>query len=100
MATIRLSLRGMPGIIVPHASHRLARSQYRCDVAWDSDRQPTHDTPLTNLVSQVDSIIPGGTSSTIVCDRISVPTNAGGDASLSLSNLPPGTHQCTITIGP
>lgn len=60
------------------------------------------NTPLTNLSIAVDSIVPGGTASSITCNAYPpFYTDAlTGDGTLSLSNLPPGTYTCTIVIDP
>jgi len=61
--------------------------------------------PLTNITVSVDSLIPGGTASTIDCDAAADPpfdftTPAGGDGSFTLSNKVPGTYVCTIIVDP
>lgn len=68
------------------------------------------NTPLTNITVSVDSIIDGGTASTIVCVDadgnvvVSNTTNAPGDVSVTASNLlptaPGTTLVCTIVVDP
>jgi hypothetical protein len=59
------------------------------------------NTPLTDLVCSVDSLVMGGTSSTISCNGLPpVSTDAGGDGSFTLSGVAPGTYTCTLTVGP
>ncbi|HEU0032617.1 MAG TPA: SpaA isopeptide-forming pilin-related protein [Kofleriaceae bacterium] len=59
------------------------------------------NTPLTNLSIAVDSIVPGGTASTISCTPSGqASTGADGDGTLALQNLVPGTYTCTIVIDP
>ena len=59
-----------------------------------------HNTPLTDITLSVDSQVPGGTASTINCDGHQGSTGAGGDGSLSETNLPPGTYTCTVVVDP
>ena len=64
-----------------------------------------HNTPLTNLSVSVDSQVPGGTDSQILCTPPGAPngaldTPASGDGTLSLSDLEPGSYTCTIVIDP
>jgi hypothetical protein len=56
--------------------------------------------PLTDLTVSVDSQVPGGTASTIECNGVTASTGAGGDGSLTRSNLEPQTVTCTIVIDP
>jgi hypothetical protein len=62
--------------------------------------------PLTNITVSVDSLIPGGTASTIDCDAAADPPfdattdPVTGDGSLTKSNLVPGTYVCTIVVDP
>lgn len=59
------------------------------------------NTPLTNITVAVDSIIDGGTASTITCTGVSpATTGPGGDGSLTLTNLLPGTYTCTVVVDP
>ena len=64
------------------------------------------NTPLTNVTVSVDSIVPGGTASTITCTRSNgaavgnAATDAGGDGSLTLSNLVADVYTCTISVNP
>ena len=59
------------------------------------------NTPLTNITIAVDSIVPNGTASTLTCTNTPpVATGAGGDGSLTLSNLLPGTYTCTVVVDP
>jgi hypothetical protein len=59
------------------------------------------NTPLTNITIAVDSIIPDGTASTITCTNTPpVATGPGGDGSLTLNNLLPGTYSCTVVVDP
>lgn len=60
--------------------------------------------PLTDITVSVDSLIDGGTASTIECvagepdpDKV---TDANGDGSLTLENLQPGEYVCTIVVDP
>jgi Prealbumin-like fold domain len=57
-----------------------------------------HNTPLTDVTVSVDSLVPGGTSSTIDCDGTSA--GPGDDVSLTLDDQEPGTITCTIVIDP
>ena len=62
--------------------------------------------PLTDVGVSVDSQVAGGTASTIVCTDAnnatvaSGSTGAGGDGSVSASDLEPGTYTCTEVIDP
>ena len=62
--------------------------------------------PLTNITVSVDSIVDGGTASTINCELQGGPTVASGstgpdgDGSVSATNLEPGTYVCTIVVDP
>ena len=56
--------------------------------------------PLTTVTLSIDSIIPGGTASTGDCNGTALVQGTGGDASVTLSNLEPGSVTCTITIDP
>ena len=64
------------------------------------------NTPLTNVTVSVDSIVPGGTASTMTCTRSNGAvvgagaTGAGGDGSLTLPNLVPDVYTCTINVDP
>ena len=67
------------------------------------------NTPLTNITVSVDSLVPGGTGSTIDCDAAADPpfdktvlatSPDNGDGSLTLSNKLPGTYTCTIVVDP
>lgn len=62
------------------------------------------NTPLTDITVSVDSLVDGGTKSTIVCKQgetvvgsVATPTE---DPTLSLSNKLPGTYVCTIVVDP
>jgi hypothetical protein len=57
-----------------------------------------HNTPLTDVTVSVDSLVPGGTSSTIDC--VSASAGPGDDVSLTLDDQEPGTITCTIVIDP
>jgi hypothetical protein len=63
-----------------------------------------HNRPLTNVTLSVDSQVPGGTASHIVCNGQEADTGAGGDGSLTLSDLPPTapsvTVTCTVVVDP
>ena len=68
-----------------------------------------HNTPLTDITVSVDSLVPGGTGSTIDCDATADPpfektvlagTPDNGDGSLTLSNKEPGTYTCVIIVDP
>ena len=64
-----------------------------------------HNTPLTNITVSVDSQVTGGTSSTIDCTPLNpagddFTTPAGGDGSLSVNDLEPGTYVCEVVIDP
>ncbi|HET9324481.1 MAG TPA: prealbumin-like fold domain-containing protein [Gaiellaceae bacterium] len=61
---------------------------------------PFHNTPLTNITVTVDSQVDGGTASTITCGPASGSTDSHGDGSLTRSNLPPGTYNCTVVVDP
>jgi hypothetical protein len=54
--------------------------------------------PLTNLTVSVDSQVTGGTSSTIDCGVGSA--GPAEDPTLSVTDLPPGTYNCTIVVDP
>jgi hypothetical protein len=56
--------------------------------------------PLTTVTLNIDSIIPGGTASTGDCNGTPLVQGTGGDASVTLPNLEPGSVTCTITIDP
>jgi hypothetical protein len=56
------------------------------------------NTPLTDITVSVDSLVPGGTSSTIDCVLDSA--GPGDDVSLTLQDLEPGTYTCTIVVDP
>jgi Prealbumin-like fold domain len=61
--------------------------------------------PLTNVTISVDSQIPGGTASHMVCNGQEADTNAvSGDGSLTLSDLEPTapgvTVTCTVVVDP
>jgi len=63
------------------------------------------NTPLTDITVSVDSLVDGGTASTIECKLGaaiigSASTDAFGDGSLTLSNLEPETYVCTIVVDP
>ncbi len=59
------------------------------------------NTPLTNISVSVDSIIPGGTSSTVSCTGFApVTTDATGDTTVGLNNLLAGSYTCTVVIAP
>ncbi len=70
------------------------------DVPFGGETVSFHNTPLTNLTVSVDSQVDGGTASTITCDSQTASTDPDGDGSLSLSDLPPGTYNCTVVIDP
>jgi hypothetical protein len=82
----------------------VSESEGDCDPITPGASVAFENTPLTDLTVSVDSLIVGGTSSTIEC----VPglpdpdftTPASGDGSLTLSNLEPQTVTCTIVIDP
>jgi hypothetical protein len=65
-----------------------------------------HNTPLTNITTQVNSRVSGGTSSTISCvDSSNNPvasgsTDANGNGSATAPNLAPGTYTCTVVVDP
>jgi hypothetical protein len=58
--------------------------------------------PLTDVTVSVDSLIPGGTASTISCDDGTTGSTDAitGDGSATASDLEPGTLVCTIVIDP
>jgi hypothetical protein len=60
--------------------------------------------PLTDITVSVDSLIEGGTSSTIDCDPVTpgvdFTTDATGDGSFTRSDLVPGTYTCVIVVDP
>jgi uncharacterized surface anchored protein len=63
--------------------------------------------PLTDITVSVDSLVIGGTASTIECDDPAEgdgtkngTTGAGGDGSLTVEDLEPGTYTCTVIIDP
>jgi hypothetical protein len=58
------------------------------------------NTPLTDITITVDSQVDGGTSSTIDCDGVLGSTDANGDGSVSRTDLPPGTYNCTVVVDP
>ena len=61
------------------------------------------NTPLTDITVSVDSLVVGGTASTIDCDfnDAVVETDAvTGDGSTTGSDLEPGTYTCTIVVDP
>lgn len=62
------------------------------------------NTPLTQVEIKVDSLVEGGTSTTISCDNgagsktIHATPTANGDGSHTTPKLLPGTYTCTLTI--
>ena len=61
--------------------------------------------PLTNITVSVDSLIVGGTKSTIDCDAAADPpfdftTPVSGDGSFSLNYKQPETYTCVIVVDP
>jgi hypothetical protein len=68
------------------------------------------NTPLTDITVSVDSLVPGGTESTITCvDSNGVTVASGitdadavgeGDGSVTAEDLVPGTYTCTIVVDP
>jgi hypothetical protein len=64
------------------------------------------NTPLTDITVSVNSQVNGGTASTMVCKEGTTTKGSGstvapgGDGSLSVTNLPPGTYVCTIVVDP
>jgi hypothetical protein len=61
--------------------------------------------PLTNLTVSVDSIISGGTFSSVDCEPTATDpdlplTSGSGDGSVTVPNLVPGTYVCTVVIDP
>jgi uncharacterized surface anchored protein len=63
--------------------------------------------PLTDITLSVNSLVIGGTASTIECDDPAEVdgtkngnTGAGGDGSLTVNDLEPGTYTCTVVIDP
>jgi hypothetical protein len=65
-----------------------------------------HNTPLTNLSVAVDSQVPGGTHSSIVCEDAGGVIGSAGtgfdtdDVNLGVNDLEPGTYTCTVVIDP
>jgi hypothetical protein len=65
-----------------------------------------HNTPLTNLSVAVDSQVPGGTHSSIVCEDTGGVIGSAGtgfdtdDVNLGVNDLEPGTYTCTVVIDP
>jgi hypothetical protein len=58
------------------------------------------NTPLTNVDVVIDSIIEGGTASTVDCGGGPLATDVNGNGTFSLPNLEPQTLVCTIVIDP
>ncbi len=62
------------------------------------------NTPLTDISISVDSLINGGTKSTIVCKLgetvVGEVNPAQGDPTLNLEDLNPGLYVCTIDVDP
>jgi hypothetical protein len=62
------------------------------------------NTPLTDITVSVDSLVDGGTKSTITCTlgglNVGSVTPAEEDPTLSLQNVEPGTYICTIFVDP
>ena len=62
------------------------------------------NTPLTDITVSVDSLVDGGTKSTIVCKLgetvVGSVATPAEDPTLSLSNKLPGTYVCTIVVDP
>jgi hypothetical protein len=58
------------------------------------------NTPLTDITVSVNSQVVGGTASTIDCVVASGSTGAGGDGSVTASDLEPGTYTCTVVVDP
>jgi len=56
--------------------------------------------PLTDITVSVDSLVDGGTASTIECTFGSTSTGPNGDGSITGSSLQPGTYICTIVVDP
>jgi Prealbumin-like fold domain len=64
--------------------------------------------PLTDITLSVDSLVIGGTASTIECDdpaetdgtKNGTTDAVTGDGSLTVNNLEPGTYDCTVVIDP
>jgi hypothetical protein len=59
------------------------------------------NTPLTTIDVLVDSLVGGGTKSTIECKQGATPVGSASlaeDPTLSLSNQKPGTYVCTIVV--
>ena len=76
-----------------------------CDGAGDTEAAEVaefHNMPLTDITVTVDSLIDGGTASTIDCGTEEKPTDtdANGDGSLMLEDLEPGTYTCVIVVDP
>jgi hypothetical protein len=71
-------------------------------LAGDGDSVLFRNTPLTNVTVSVDSLVVGGTASTIQCTGMAQPvaTGVGGDGSVTLTNQVPGTYTCTIVVDP
>jgi len=74
----------------------------------DCDDEPTvtfTNVPLTDLTVSVDSLVDGGTFSSVDCEPSAtdpdLPLTSGtGDGSVTLSDLQPGVYLCTVTIDP
>lgn len=63
------------------------------------------NTPLSDLTVSVDSLVDGGTNSTIECelsddDPDAESGDASGDVSITFEDLEPGTYTCVIFIDP
>ncbi len=77
-----------------------------CGDGNEAEAGPFHNTPLTDLTISVDSLVNGGTASTIDCEPPvgdpPNPTSTGpnGDGSLTLEDLEPNTYVCTIVVDP
>lgn len=70
------------------------------DQPYGGEQVSFHNTPLTNITLGVDSQVAGGTASTIDCNGVTGSTGAGGDGSLSVTDLRPGTYTCTVVVDP
>jgi Prealbumin-like fold domain len=74
------------------------------DVPFGGETVAFHNTPLTNVTLSVDSQIPGGTASVVVCNGVTSNTNPDGDLTVSLPDLEPTapavTVNCTVTVDP